>query len=80
MRVNDIIVLENKQRYVILKETTLDNNRYFMAAPVDKDDNMDEKKLVFLKLVYENNENYVVMVKDDVLIFKLSEIFADAIK
>jgi len=78
MKVNDIIVLENKQRFYLLNETTLDNNEFFMAAEVDNKGNVDKKKLAFFKKIYEKDNYYVMRISDDTIIYRLSEIFADA--
>ena len=77
MKVDDVIVLENKQKYCLLKETVLDNNRYFMAAEVDKNNNLNDKKLAFFKHIIDGDTNYVVRVKDDTLIYRLSEMFVE---
>lgn len=80
MKENDIIVLENDERYTLLKEIKYEGDRYFMAAGIDKDENIDRKKIAILKHVKEKDGDYVEIVKDENLINKLSTEFEGAFK
>ena len=80
MKVNDIIVLENEERFTLLQETMLDNFRYFLAAGIDEQENIDSKKLVLLKLVEHPDGAYVEIVKNQELMTKLTQNIKDAMK
>ena len=80
MKLNDIIVLDNDEQYTLLKETEKDDNKYYFAAGVDADGHVDEKKLVVLKLIHEEDGDYVEIVEDEDLLNELSEKFKDTFK
>ena len=80
MKLNDIIVLDNDEQYTLLKETEKDDNKYYFAAAVDADGHVDEKKLVVLKLIHEEDGDYVEIVEDEDLLNELSEKFKDTFK
>ena len=72
MEVNDIIILENDQRYTLLEQTTKDNDKYFLAASVNENEDIDIKQLALLKVIRENNEDYVELVQNEQLIRELT--------
>lgn len=78
MKVNDIIVLENEERFTLLQETTLEGSRYFLAAGIDEQENIDSKKLALLKLIEEPDGAYVELVKNQELMTKLTKQIKDA--
>lgn len=80
MKVNDIIILENEERYTLLQETKHENETYFLSAGIDEQENIDYKKLAILKLVKEEDGDYVEVVNDEQLIKELSKTFEDAMK
>lgn len=80
MKVDDIIVLENQERYILLAETSYENQNYFLAAAIDEQENIDQKKLVLLKHVEEVDGSYVEIVKNEDLLIKLTNQLKDAIK
>lgn len=80
MTVNDIIVLENDERYTLLEETIKDGEKYFLAASIDDDENIDSNKLVLLKLDQAEDGDYVEIVNDEKLIIELSKKITDAKK
>ncbi|MBQ6841397.1 MAG: hypothetical protein IJO63_04720 [Bacilli bacterium] len=80
MKVDDIIVLENGERYILLAETNLEESRYFLAAGIDEQENIDSKKLVLLKHVEQEDGSYVEVVKNDELMIKLTKQIKDAVK
>ena len=77
MKVNDIIVLENEERFILLEETIFEGFRYFLAAGVDEQENINSKKLVLLKLVEEQDGSYVELVKNTELMAKLTQNIKD---
>lgn len=78
MKVNDIIVLENNERFTLLQETLDAGSRYFLAAGIDENENVNVKKLVLLKLVEEPDGIYVELVKNQELMTKLTANIKDA--
>ena len=80
MKLNDIIVLDNDEQYTLLKETEKDGDKYYFAAGVDKDGHVSEKIIVILKLIHEDDGDYVEIVEDEKLLEELGEIFKDTFK
>lgn len=80
MEINDIIILENKTKYCILKDLILDNGRYFMCALVDDEGNISEKNLAFLREIKKKNENYVEVIREYKQIDRLAKAFMQALK
>ena len=78
MKVNDIIVLENEERFTLLEETSLEGVRYFLAAGVDEAENVNLKKLALLKVVEEEDGFYVELVQNEQLMKELTQKIKDA--
>lgn len=74
MEVNDIIVLDNNERYTLLKKVEYENEVYFLSMPIDENEIIDENKILFLKSSYEDGDNFVEMVVDEDLIIRLTKI------
>ena len=80
MDINDILILENKDKYCILKDLIVDKERYFMCAQVDDEGNMSEKNLAFLKEIKKKNENYVEIIRERKQADMLAKAFMEALK
>ena len=80
MKVNDIIVLDNDDKYILLKEIIKDDITYYFAAGVDEKENIDQKKLVILKLIFDKDGNYIEIVEDEKMLQTLVEEFKDTFK
>lgn len=80
MKVNDIIVLENDERYTLLEKTTKDEKNYFLAAGIDEQENIDHTNLVLLEVFTEEDGDYVELVDDPELITQLAGKIIDANK
>ncbi|MBR4231176.1 MAG: DUF1292 domain-containing protein [Bacilli bacterium] len=80
MKLNDIIVLDNNEQYTLLKETEKDGNKYYFAAGVDQEGHVNQSILVILKLIKEEDGDYVEVVEDEDLLNELSEKFKDTFK
>ncbi|MBE6148907.1 MAG: hypothetical protein E7167_05450 [Firmicutes bacterium] len=78
MKVNDIIVLENQERFTLLEEVEDEGFRYFLAAGIDEEENIDSKKLALLKLVEQPDGAYVELIKNQELMTKLTQKIKDA--
>jgi hypothetical protein len=72
MEINDIIVLDNNERYLLLKKMTENENNYFLAEKDDKED----KKIIVLKEVHSKDETYVEIIKD----LKLKNYYLEKLK
>lgn len=68
MRINDIVVLENKKRYILTNKYELNNNIYYLAYELL--DNEKTDKFVFVKEVYDDGY-YVILEKDEDILIKL---------
>ena len=68
MRINDIVVLENKKRYILTNKYELNNNIYYLAYELL--DNEKTDKFVFVKEVYDDGY-YVILEKDENILTKL---------
>ena len=79
LKINTIITLENKEKYVVLNETTYENNKYFMVMGIDEQKQIIASKVAIFKEVVENNNTYIVKVKDNGLISKLTKILKEQI-
>ncbi len=80
MKVNDIIVLDNDERFILLKEINKENTKYYFAAGVDEKENIDQKKLVILKLISDVDGDYIEIVDDEKMLQSLVEEFKDTFK
>ena len=49
MQVNDIILLDDSQKYTLLHETELDGNKYFLAIGLDEEEKPVYSNMVILK-------------------------------
>lgn len=68
MRINDIVVLENKKRYILTNKYELNNNIYYLAYELL--DNEKTDKFVFVKEVYDDGY-YVILEKNEDILLKL---------
>ena len=73
--INDIIVLENDEKYIVLNQAIYMNNNYYFVAKVtdDEEDVLDEFK--FLEETQRDGEKYVSLVKDEKMIDLLAKYF-----
>ncbi len=72
--VNSIITLSNGEKYMILNETTYDNARYFLVMGIDDQGEIISSKVAIFKEEVENDEVYVVRVRDSKLIIELTKL------
>ena len=72
--VNSIITLSNGEKYMILNETTYDNARYFLVMGIDDQGEIISSKVAIFKEEVENDEVYVVRVRDSNLIIELTKL------
>lgn len=70
MKPNEIIDLENNTSYLLLLDNEIDNESYFLAVRLEKDDTPTQDYIV-LKEINENNESYIQKVNDPFILSKL---------
>lgn len=70
MKPNEIIDLENNTSYLLLLDNKIDNENYFLAVRLEKDDT-PTKDYIVLKEINENNESYIQKVNDPFILSKL---------
>lgn len=80
MKTNDIIVLDNNQKYTLLASVELDGDTYFLAGLLDENDNFDPKNTQIVKAIYEGEEKFVDVIADKDLITKLTVEFQKVMK
>jgi len=69
---NEIIVLENNQRYVILNSIEHNGTLYFLAMGITEMNDVIPNDVIFLKTVIENRYLYAIKIKDQQLISELT--------
>ena len=79
LEINTIITLENGEKYVVLNETTYEDNKYFMVMGIDEDKQIIPTKVAIFKEVVEGIDIYIVKVKDQKLMANLTEILREQI-
>ena len=79
LEINTIITLENGEKYVVLNETTYEDNKYFMVMGIDEEKQIIPTKVAIFKEVVEGIDIYIVQVKDQKLMAKLTEILREQI-
>ena len=80
MNEGDLIILDNNERYSLLKKIMLNDDTYFMAAFVGEDDLVDKNKIVYFKVTEENNEPFVDLITSQKIITLLSNKLAEDVK
>lgn len=72
MKVDEIIDLENGTSYLLLLDSKIDTNNYFLAVRLDENEEPTNDYIV-LKEINENNETYTQKVTDPIILSKLIE-------
>lgn len=80
MTEGDLIILDNDERYSLLKEIPLNGDTYFMAGFVDENDLVDKKKIVYFRIEKDDNEQFVDLVTSEKVITELTKKLAENIQ
>lgn len=72
---NTIIVLENKERFIILNQTMYTGKKYFLAMGIDEKKELITSKVVILEEIVSGLDLYVEKVADQELIKTLTRLF-----
>lgn len=75
LKINYIIVLENKEQYIVLKEAMYYGKKYFLAMGLDENRNAISTKIVILAEHVSGFDIYVSKVVDGDLITVLTRMF-----
>ena len=79
LSINTIITLENGEKYVVLNETTYENDKYFMVMGIDDEKQIIPDKVEILKETIEGTDVYITKVTDSELMAKLTEMLKEQI-
>lgn len=77
MKVDNVILLEDNKKYLLLDETELDNKKYFYAVEVTDDKLEPTDNFAFLEEKIANQKVYVSQVQNQDLITSLLIIFTN---
>ena len=80
MNIEDTIVLDDNQKYTLLQKVIENNNTYFLAVGLGKDDKPDVTNMVILKECIDTDGIYVETVANETLIAKLTKEFEKKMK
>ena len=75
LKINYIIVLENGEQYIVLKEAMYYGKKYFLAMGLDEDREVISSKVVILEEHVSGFDTYVSKVVDGDLITVLTRMF-----
>ena len=75
LKINTIIVLENREQYIVLKEAMVHGKKYFLAMGLDENREVISSKVVILEEHVSGFDTYVSKVVDGELIPVLTRMF-----
>ena len=75
LKINYIIVLENGEQYIVLKEAMYYGKKYFLAMGLDENREVISSKVVILEEHVSGFDTYVSKVVDENLIPILTRMF-----
>ena len=75
LKINTIIVLENKEQYIVLKEAMIHGKKYFLAMGLNEAREVIASKVVILEEYVSGFDTYVSRVVDEKLITVLTRMF-----
>lgn len=75
LKINHIIVLENKEEYIVLNETMYNGKKYFLAMGLNRKREVISSKVVILEEYVSGFDTYVSKVTDNELTLILTRMF-----
>jgi len=75
LNTNTIIVLENKERYIILNQTMYTGKKYFLAMGIDENKELITNKVVILEEIVSGLDLFVEKVTNQETIKVLTRLF-----
>ena len=76
----DLIILDNDERYSLLKKISLNGDTYFMAAYVKDDDRVDKDRIVYFRVEEDEGEQFVDLVTSEKVITELTHALATEVQ
>ena len=75
MNINDCIELENGKNYLLLLESMLDKNKYFLAVCITND--LPNGEYIVLQEVIDDNDTFVIPINDPIILGNLIKEFQE---
>ncbi len=75
LKINNIIVLENKEQYIVLNEAMVYGKKYFLAMGLNENREVINNSVVILEEYVSGFDTYVSKVVDSELISILTRMF-----
>lgn len=75
IKMNHIIVLENKEEYIVLNEVLYNEKKYFLAMRLNEKREVISSNVIILEEHISGFETYVAKVVDSELITILTKLF-----
>lgn len=79
MNVNDIIVLENNKNYLLLLDTVIKADKYYLAVELDNNENPTNNYVV-VKEEKEGNDIYMEITEDPYIYSELIKMHSEQSK
>ena len=76
----DIITLDNDEEYTILKILNEKENKYYLLAKVDEEEEPDMENIKIVQEVLENGTIAIEEIEDETLLKKLSKDFLSSLR
>lgn len=76
MNVNDIIILENNKSYLLLLDTVIEANKYYLAVELDNNENPTNNYVV-VKEEKEGNDIYMEITEDPYIYSELIKMHSE---
>lgn len=73
MEVNDIIILDNDEKYSLIKKIIYNEETYFLASLVKEDDSLDASTTCYFKAISDEDGEYVDLITNEKLILEISK-------
>lgn len=76
MNVNDIIILENNKSYLLLLDTVIEADKYYLAVELDNNENPTNNYVV-VKEEKEGNDIYMEITEDSYIYSELIKMHSE---
>ena len=80
MKINTIITLDNQERYMVLNQTTYENQDYYLVMGMDENNEVISSKVAIKTKKKEGEDIYVTKVEDNDLMVKITNLLKSQIK
>lgn len=76
----DIITIDNDKEYTILKNTNFNDRKYYLIAPVNKEEEIDAENIKIVEEIKKDGKIMIQEVINEETLKALSKIFLNSIK